>query len=233
MGLAEIWAAIQSVTADPHDRQTLLYATAAESGARPIAQIGGGPGMGYYQIEAGQGVTRAQANDPVQATKIFFNRWPVHACATEQGQLWQTDADQAATNAAGCAERNAAYLAGQPDGGYGPAQRQAQQSLWQQVTGGAAMSTTLLDAPIAANQGKRCTFGWALPDGSCILPGGSGEGPVNPVDTAVSALSNLPAILASHTFWIRALLVVGGLAGVLMGVKGLTGIDAAPVPIPV
>jgi hypothetical protein len=226
MGLAEIWAAIQSVTADPHDRQTLLYATAAESGARPIAQIGGGPGMGYYQIEAGQGVTRAQANDPVQATKIFFNRWPVHACATEQGQLWQTDADQAATNAAGCAERNAAYLAGQPDGGYGPAQRQAQQSLWQQVMGTASSPNTggtLLSLPQIPGFP-------AIPDPGGVVSGVAGDA-VNKALGPVIAL--VTGLLGNHTFWIRALLVVGGLAGVLMGVKGLTGIDAAPVPVPV
>lgn len=213
MALAEIWAAIQRVTSDAHDRMTLLYATAAESGARPIAQIGGGPGMGYYQIEAGQGVTRAQANDPLQATQIFYNRWPVHACATEQGQLWQTDPDAAANNAARCAESN------RGGGSYGPSQRATQRSLWQQVTGG----SNQVSLPILPGFP-------AVPD-----PGGVVSGAVGDVAGAALAplLDLLKAVFGNHAFWIRALLVVGGLAAVLMGVKGLTGIEAMPVPVPV
>jgi len=206
MGLAEIWAAIQSVTQDPRDRRTLLYATAAESGAQPIPQGGGGPGMGYYQISSGQGVTEAQANDPVQATQLFYDHWSVHACAALQGQLWQTNPDEAANNAAQCAER--------PAGPYSPAQRATERSLWQKVTGNAPPTLPPL-----------------VPGGPPLFTPGLGLG--NPIDfiggkltgALGQALKPIFELLANHTFWIRALLVVGGFAGILIGVKGLAGID--------
>jgi hypothetical protein len=221
MALADVFAAIRAVTGDPREQRTLVYACAAESGCQPIAQRGGGPGMGYYQIESGQGVTASQAYDPYQATRVFYDRWPVQECVARQGQLWQSDPDTAANNAANCAEGAGSV--------YGASQRQSEQTIWEQAQaaglGTTASGGTQFGLPTPGDVAGK--IGDAAGGVAGRITGAIGDAAGAGVAAAFGGIwSVVSQIFSNHTFWIRVALTVGGFYAILFGVKGLAGIDA-------
>lgn len=66
-GSGELIAAILAATSDTAEQTAMLFGAFIESGGQNIAQRGGGPGRGYFQIEAGEGGQYAGQVDPYDA----------------------------------------------------------------------------------------------------------------------------------------------------------------------
>lgn len=70
-------AAIAAVSDRPHMADAMLMGAALETSLKNIAQYGGGPGRGYFQIEAGPGgshtgeISEQDAFDPVKAAQFM------------------------------------------------------------------------------------------------------------------------------------------------------------------
>lgn len=198
--MASIWDAIAAVTNDPHERAILAYDCAAESGCQPVAQTGGGPGMGFYQIEPGQGVSQACAYDPVCSTQAFYAHWGVAQAAKRVD--W-SNIPNALLQAAGLTEK--------PGVPYNAAQQQAGLQAAQPYLGDGTGVHPIVDP----NQGGW----WNAGQGWTNAQAGASDalGQVNP-------FAPLIALLMSPDLWIRVTLVAGGLVLVLVGV-GKIGAD--------
>lgn len=66
-GSGELIAAILAATSDTAEQTAMLLGAFIETGGRNVPQIGGGPGAGYWQIEAGPGGQYAGQVDPYDA----------------------------------------------------------------------------------------------------------------------------------------------------------------------
>jgi hypothetical protein len=245
MALTDVSGAVASVTNDPYVQQTMLMGCMLESSCQSIPQIGGGPGRGPWQLETGPGgshygqYTDAQAMNPYAAAGIMLPSYQ-RAVSHFSQQQWQTDPKGTAAQAAFIAECT---------NGYGPASAcpvpmysaARVDSAWNALGGSAVANPTSnpslnggtqtqqLGLPITGNQGKQCTGNLKLPDGSCILPGGPGQGPVTPVDSGINKVNSMldlaakaVAALTSHDTWIRALLIIGGVF--VIGAGGLVAL---------
>jgi hypothetical protein len=185
----------------------------------PIQQIGSGPGQGYYQIEAGQGVSAQCANDATCATAAFYTRWNVKGCTSQQGQLWQTNPTQAAANAAHCAERN------------GTAYSPAQQAAGAQLAGLALTKSGNTSGIIGAIQNAISGIDNQL----CKIPGigngncGNLDNPsLTPAGQVVKG--GIQALLSPDALS-RIVLIVGGVIVAGVSVSKLVGIGAVPIPV--
>lgn len=66
-GAGDLIAAILAATADKGEQMAMLMGAMLETGGQNVAQGGGGPGAGYWQIEAGPGGQYAGQVDPYDA----------------------------------------------------------------------------------------------------------------------------------------------------------------------
>jgi hypothetical protein len=108
--------AVKSVTSDPDIWLAMLMAVASEQRTLSgpfVDQIGGGPGRGPFQIEAGPGgsnygmISEDDARDPTKAAQYMVGRF-INA---KRGP-WGSDNETAAAMTAAAAEVGAAFLAG-------------------------------------------------------------------------------------------------------------------------
>lgn len=101
-------AAIDAATVgNPRLRQSMLMGSALESGGVNTGPFGGGAVGGFQiQLSAHPGVTVAQAQDPVFATRFMLGAYTAALAAVPAG-LWNTDPERAAEQTAYGAERPA------------------------------------------------------------------------------------------------------------------------------
>ncbi len=114
----DILAAIRAVTSDPHIMGAMLMGAAMETGLKNVAQIGGGPGAGYWQIEAGPGGQYQGRVDPYNPSAAAQFMLPDYITGTGMvnASLFDANPELAYATAAYHAERPAVFYAqGQQD----------------------------------------------------------------------------------------------------------------------
>jgi tape measure domain-containing protein len=109
-GSGDLIDAIMAATSDGAERQAMLFGAFLETGGRNIAQIGGGPGAGYWQIEAGPGGQYAGLVDPYNAMAAALFMEPQYRAA--MGAYNPDDLENSLARVAYGAERPAAFYDG-------------------------------------------------------------------------------------------------------------------------
>ena len=200
-------SAIDSATSDPHLRVALRLGALLEGGsfAGPWSPGDQGTSFGPYQIHlpAHPGVTRAQAEDPVQAVLFMLPEYEAAALRVP-ADAWAQDPATAAAQVVYYAERPAAMY---------PAARIRQ--AWATLTGAAPSPDPAGGTPGPAPSG-------AVSGGAAPASGGAWDW-----------LAGLPALWGTHAIGARAALVAVGLALLLAGVfiairpAAVSALDAA------
>lgn len=108
--LTALRAAIAAVADVPHMADALWMGAALETSLKNVAQYGGGPGRGYWQIEAAVGgshygeISEADAFDPLAAARFMYNDYRTGVASVSD---WTSDPALALATAAFHAERPA------------------------------------------------------------------------------------------------------------------------------
>jgi murein DD-endopeptidase MepM/ murein hydrolase activator NlpD len=199
--------AIGKVADDDHMFNAMLMGAALETSLQDVAQYGGGPGRGYWQIEAGPGgshegqITEEDALDPYQAA-IFMAPDYRHGCETITD--WTSDAASAYATAAYRAERPAVMYPGDRV-------TAAWALIRPYIRGGGAVAkyeiVTPVDCPVLQGSDGAFSHGGASPGFFAIDYGCAIGTPIRAVaDGTVGAIywqdSNPISLRTGHSVWI-------------------------------